>query len=546
MDRQSGSDPPTRTHVGDAFPTRATRPMSPETPPASSEVYSFLRPPEGSGEIGRIGNYRVLRLLGKGGMGLVFQAEDISLARPVALKVVRPEMDCPASEAAERFLREARAMAATKHDNVATVYQVGQDGDVVYLAMELLEGQTLDAWLERVGQPRVSNILRLGQQVARGLDTIHARGLVHRDIKPSNLWVESTTGRVKILDFGLARDTLQEIQLTRVGTLIGTPAYFSPEQARGKPLDGRSDLFSLGCVLYVLATGKLPFPAKNTLDQLAALAADQPAPIRELNSAIPDALADLIAELLAKDPDKRPPSAAVVAQRLQEIHRALPKAGTAVPVDATERLPVVLDEEPGRRDGNSFLSRRWRLLLAILALVGLAGIAAILLVMVLSGPGAPGGPGAPPPAEHVFLSDMRKIHVTNWPFHKTKDGKPPPKELFGSASVRGHLSAHGIIMHPAPPFDTPCTISFQLDKRYRTFTSRVSVNDSAPVAPSAMTFSVYGDGKLLWRCQPIIDQSQTEDCQVSVADVDVLKLEVTAADDVRRAHAVWIEPHVSK
>src|SRR5262249_17358234 len=200
----------------------------------------------------------------------------------------------------------------------------------------LLEGQTLDAWLERVGQPKVSNILRLGQQVARGLDAIHARGLVHRDIKPSNLWIESTTGRVKILDFGLARDTLQEIQLTRAGTLIGTPAYLSPEQARGKPLDGRSDLFSLGCVLYILASGKLPFPAKNTLDQLAALAADEPTPIRELNAAIPDALADLIAELLAKDPDKRPPSAAAVARRLQDIQRALPRAGTAAPVDATE------------------------------------------------------------------------------------------------------------------------------------------------------------------------------------------------------------------
>src|SRR5262245_13038273 len=183
MERPASSDPPNPTRVGDAFATRATRPMSPENPPAGPDAYSFLRPPEGPGEIGRIGNYRVLRLLGKGGMGLVFQAEDITLVRPVALKVVRPEMDCPAGEAAERFLREARAMAATKHDNVATVYQVGRDGEVVYLAMELLEGQTLDAWLERVGQPKVSTILRLGQQVARGLDAIHARGLVHRDIK---------------------------------------------------------------------------------------------------------------------------------------------------------------------------------------------------------------------------------------------------------------------------------------------------------------------------------------------------------------------------
>src|SRR5262249_45358840 len=148
---------------------------------------------------------------------------------------------------------------------------------------------------------------------------------------------------------------------------------------------GRSDLFSLGCVLYILATGKLPFPAKNTLDQLAALAADEPTPIRELNAAIPDALADLIAELLAKDPEKRPPSAAVVARRLQEIQGALPRAGTAVPVDATEPLPVVVGEKPRHREAKSFLTRRWRILLAIVALVGVAGIAAILLVMLLDG-----------------------------------------------------------------------------------------------------------------------------------------------------------------
>src|SRR5262249_17616439 len=316
--------------------------------------------------------------------------------------------------------------------------------------------------------------------------------------------------------------------------------------ARGMPLARGSDLFSLGCVLYILATGKLPFPAKNTLDQLAALAADQPTPVRELNPAIPHALADLIAELLAKDPDKRPPSAAAVARRLQDIQRALPRAGTAAPVDATERLPVLLDVEPGRRESNSHLSRRWRILLAILALVGVAGIAAILLAMLLDGRDGQGGPGVPPPEERTFLFEMRKTQVTNWPFHKTKDRKPPPKELFGPASVRGQLSPHGIIMHPAPPFDTPCTISYQLDKKYSVFTARVSVNDSAPVAPSPMTFSVYGDGKVLWRSQPIIDQSQTEDCQVSVAEVEVLKLEVTAADDVRRAHGVWIEPHVRK
>src|SRR5262249_44271731 len=124
------------------------------------------------------------------------------------------------------------------------------------------------------------------------------------------------------------------------------------------------------------------------------------------------------------------------------------------------------------------------------------------------------------------------------PFHKTKEGKPPPKELFGPASVRGQASPHGIIMHPAPPFDTPCSITFDLAKRYRTFSTRVSVNDSAPVAPSPMTFSVYGDGKLLWQSKPIIDQTQTQECQIPVVNVSALKIEVVASADVRRAHGV--------
>lgn len=164
--------------------------------------YPFLSPPVAPGEIGRLGNYRVLRLLGRGGMGMVFHAEDIALRRSVALKIVKPDLDA-SYEPWRRFLREARTIAAIKHENVVTIFQSGQEGNVVYLAMEFLEGQSLETWMKRGPEPAVSEIVRLGREMASGLAAIHRHGLVHRDIKPANIWLEAPQRRVKILDFGI-------------------------------------------------------------------------------------------------------------------------------------------------------------------------------------------------------------------------------------------------------------------------------------------------------------------------------------------------------
>jgi serine/threonine protein kinase len=194
-------------------------------------------------------------------MGIVFRAEDTRLRRIVALKVMQPRF-ASETKIRQRFRAEAQAMAALKSDHVVTVYEVGVAGELPFLAMEFLEGEALDSLQKRVGHLPLAEILRIGRETANGLAAAHARGLVHRDIKPSNLWLEAPTGRVKILDFGLARLNSGTCQASQVGLIVGTPAFMAPEQARGEAVDYRADLFSLGCVLYWLCTSELPFKGR--------------------------------------------------------------------------------------------------------------------------------------------------------------------------------------------------------------------------------------------------------------------------------------------
>jgi serine/threonine protein kinase len=286
----------------------------------TQESLDFLEPPQGEGELGRLGGYRVLELLGSGGMGLVFRAEDVRLKRPVALKVIRPTLAANAA-ARERFLREAQAAAAVEHDHIVTIHQVGEDRSIPFIAMPLLRGESLQRRLDREGRLPVSEIIRIGREVAEGLAAAHQRGLVHRDVKPANVWLEGPGGRVKLLDFGLARAAAVDSHLTGPGQIVGTPAYMAPEQARGGPVDERTDLFALGCVLYCLATGATPFDDSNPLAALAALANDEPRPVRSVNPDVPTGLAELIARLLAKDPSRRPASARAVVEALTAVEQ---------------------------------------------------------------------------------------------------------------------------------------------------------------------------------------------------------------------------------
>jgi serine/threonine protein kinase len=314
-----------------------------ETPTGPSDgSLSFLAPALEPDEVGRLAHYRVLKVLGQGGMGIVLLAEDTQLQRPVALKVIRPEIGQTPSNR-QRFLREARAMAQVRSDHVVTVHQVGQVDDVCYLAMELLEGEPLDRWLDRVQVSPVDEVLRIGREIALALAAAHARGLVHRDVKPANIWLEGPARRVKLLDFGLARPQTGDSQLTNPGMVVGTPMYMAPEQAMGESIDGRADLFSLGCVLYRMATGRPPFEGKSSLAVLSAIVGHNPPSAVDLNPAVPPAFADLLVRLLAKKPGGRPTSAEAVARELQAVERT---ALVTLGPPATQHTLIALRNPP--------------------------------------------------------------------------------------------------------------------------------------------------------------------------------------------------------
>ena len=261
----------------------------------------------------RIVQYRILGQLGAGGMGVVYLAEDEMLGRQVAIKLMLPAV-AALPENRDRFLREARSMAALSNDHVVPVYQVGHHEDRPFIVMPWLRGKTLEQHLVGPDVLTHAEVARIGREIALGLAAAHEAGLVHRDIKPSNIWLEEPGRRVKILDFGIARSDDRVGRLTQTGMMLGTPLYMSPEQAAGEPVDGRSDLFSLGAILYRMCSGRTPFQGDLIMALLRSIAVETPRPLAEVNPNIPSALAEIVMHLLAKDPADRPASAIATAE----------------------------------------------------------------------------------------------------------------------------------------------------------------------------------------------------------------------------------------
>jgi tRNA A-37 threonylcarbamoyl transferase component Bud32 len=276
---------------------------------------SFLEPAVRSESLGRLGSFEVLESIAAGGMGIVFKARDTALQRVVAIKALGPLLTTDA-KARQRFLREAQAAAAIRHPHVIGIHTVEETGVVPYLVMEYVEGGTLQQRLEREGRLGLNDIVRIAMQMALGLAAAHQRGLIHRDVKPGNILLEDGE-QVKITDFGLAH-AADEVTPTQAGTVAGTPQYMSPEQAEGVELSLRSDLFSLGVVLYAMCTGQSPFRADSVPATLRAVCDKPVQPVHEVNPEIPPWLSRLIGRLLAKHPEDRHPSAVAVADELRE------------------------------------------------------------------------------------------------------------------------------------------------------------------------------------------------------------------------------------
>jgi two-component system LytT family response regulator len=302
-----------------------------------------------------IRRYRVVSPLGQGGMGAVYLADDIQLGRQAAIKVLPAEFAAD-PDRMHRFVQEARLASALTHPNVATIFEIGQQDELWFLAMEYVEGRTLTERIKE-GPLKVPDLLQIGIQVADALDDAHSKGIIHRDIKPANLMI-TPRGHVKVLDFGLAK--LQAGQksgdetklLTSAGLIVGTVEYMSPEQALGRDVDYRTDIFSLGVVIYEMATGRLPFSGSTPSETMARILQAQPDAVARFNYEVPEALERAIRKCLEKDPARRYQSARELLVDLKNIERDSTPQGTTAAALTPERrrigVIIVDDEELAR------------------------------------------------------------------------------------------------------------------------------------------------------------------------------------------------------
>jgi len=400
------SGPSDMTEDGRRPPLRAERDDELAVGVLDAIMADALPPDLGDGQLPfeRLGHYRVVRRIGRGGMGDVYLGYEESLDRPVAIKVLPAEY--ANNEAlVRRFRSEAAAVARLAHPNLVPVYFVGRDGDHHFFAMQYVEGESLDRRLVRQGRLDASAAADVLEQCLSGLGVAHQAGLVHRDVKPGNILLEAGTGRALLADFGLAKFVGAGAGLTRTGVVVGTVSYLSPEQARGEKVDHRSDLYSLGVVAYQMLSGRLPFESDTPSRMLFQHAYETPRPLQEVAPEVPDALAAVVTRLLAKEPARRYSSSAealsdlrhgrsqaapVPSPEREAVAQGSPGRPPAPPrgEDRTEALPVA----PPR------LGRRRLVLLGAVALLLLAGGLTVWL-WPRRGPDERGEPGGDSPPE---------------------------------------------------------------------------------------------------------------------------------------------------
>lgn len=358
------------------------------------------------------GRYRVEEQLGRGGMAQVFKGTDTVLGRPVAIKVLAPQFAQDEAFVA-RFRREAQAAARLNHPNLVSVFDTGSDNGVHYIVMEYVEGRTLADFLTHGGRLMPERAIELAMSVSTGLAFAHAQGVVHRDIKPGNIMV-TRQGEVKVMDFGIARMTTSAETIEQTAAVLGTAAYLSPEQARGEPVDARSDLYSLGCVLYEMLVGRPPFAGDSAVAVAYKHVQEAPVPPSQLNADVSPQLEAVIMRALSKNPANRYQSAEEMRGDLERAARgeavsappilAVPETQVIARREETRIMPPVPEEEPGMSPG-----KKW-LVGGLVALIILGGLGAGLWLFansILGGSDKPTPtPTVSPTPEMVEVPDV--------------------------------------------------------------------------------------------------------------------------------------------
>lgn len=386
-----------RRHLKEPFPANVDDLPATETlvsaeletapTPDLAEIRPLLAPPRHPEMLGRIGKYEIESEIGRGGMGIVLKGFDTELNRPVAVKLLAPHLASNGT-ARQRFVREARAAAAVVHENVVAIHGIETDGALPSIVMPYISGLSLQQYIEQNGALEPVDVVRIGIQIASGLAAAHDQGLVHRDIKPANVILENGINRVQITDFGLAR-AAHEAELTRTGIIAGTPAFMSPEQSLSESIDQRSDLFSLGSVLYYAATGRLPFRASTPIGVLQQVCNGVPTRPCEENPQIPALLESVIEKLLAKAPADRFQNAIDLRKYLTEYLAYLQQPTTAA---APRRLTT-----PSSRTRTKRLWQRVALAVGLPLLTAAVG----MILFRSSTPPA----GSPPPSSTETVQD---------------------------------------------------------------------------------------------------------------------------------------------